>query len=1398
MWRVVNYVETCNMDLSKISKYSSERLFKLFLIFTFAKTEKKMVKILFTVLLIVGTYEFISGQTEDFLFRRISPPEGFTYGNIKTISEDKNGFIWFGTEHGIYRYNSSKVEKFIHLNNKPNTVPGDNIQKILKDKSGTLWVLTTDGICIFDELEQKFKAPDFKDPDDEESNFNYNEVAENSRGELFLLRGNEICRINFADSSIQAIPIQLAEENDFPTHFLFDNSDVMWIGTSRGYVYSSSDPYHDFQLFCHQRTDRIHAICQDNATFWLGYETMGADHVNQQGSLIDYYSENGKDQVKLPNNRVRDIVKDSYNRIWIGTYNGLALITRNQVQSVKKDYYNNLPHNSIHSMFIDSKEGLWIGTWTGGLAFLDRNDNQFLHFSRNQGENSLISNIVSSFAQDKNGTIWVGTEDGGLNKFNREKKEFISYDATNPVIGPNNIKSIVIDHENQLWLGSYSLGLWKFNQNNGTFQRYLLPNLENSNIYAMLPDDDGIWLGTYGTGLFYHNLHTGELIRYRTNSTDPTSISSNLVRVLLNDSYGGLWIGTQNGLNYKPKGSEKFKRYFNNRSGILSIGNNQIFALLEDRNGQIWIGTGGGGVNCYNTETGEIKVLVPENGLAGNNVFGILEDRKGNMWFSTENGISRYSPHDGTFKNYSKEDGLQGTQFNPGAAYKLSNGEFLFGGPNGFNLFNPENLTENPIPPKVFITSLEVNNEKVKPNQPGSPVQEAIQSLKEMKLKHHQNSLSFEFVANNYIQPTKNQFRYRLVNYQDNWINVGNEGKATFTKIPPGEYIFEVMGSNNDGIWSIVPTRLNIEIMFPFWRSNVAYIIYFLFLLSAAWIIRREIIYRQQLRRQLLIGKVQRENEENLHQMKLQIFTNISHEFRTPLTLILSPLELIMHKKNFDSDTREHLTMIQRNAQRLSMLINQVIDFRKFELNKIGYTPTKIDVIKVSTGICNHFDVYAKDKHILFEMISPFSKIEMELDSEKLDKVIFNLLSNAFKFTPEQGTIRLTIETTSFIPGENKVYSTPTDLTGQVLAIRVFNSGPAIPEEEISRIFDRFYNAAPENIRGTGIGLHLCREYAKLLGGAITFENLPEGGVIFSVILPQTKESSVAHAKQKIIKSWSNLHETDKEPDDEKHTSKKEFAHSVLVVEDNNDMQKQIRNLLKNDYKVLLASNGNQGLEIAREIFPDLIISDVIMPGMDGFEMCKNLKEDIHTSHIPVILLTALSETDKQIDGLETGADAYITKPFNNKLLKARISNLLESRKRLQKSFKESEEQWADNTNLTQRDKNLVDRSVQIVEKHLLDPNFSVEQLAAELGVSRSSLHRKMRVLTNQSATEFIRYVRMKKALKLMKESDLNIDEIGFAVGFNSHSYFSQCFKKLYGKTPTEYQAEIKITHLKE
>lgn len=1341
---------------------------------------------LFCLLLILVTL-LTKAQSTDIQFRTISPQGGFTYSAVKTIAEDANGLIWFGTEHGAFRYNTLKMQKYIHLQDDPHSLPADHVLHILKDQSGKMWFATYGGLCFFNDAQQNFVTVKLKEEPGVRLNTTLREVLQNKNGDFFTLHRTQFCQLNFSDSIFQTLPLRLDENDDVLMHAFFDSSDNLWIGTNKGYVYYSEPPYQNFRTFSHQQNASVRSLCKDNNTLWIGYEWGGIDHVNEQGLLIDHYDEKNTGNTQLPHNRVRQIIKDADNRIWVATYNGLLVIDKNGTRTIRKNQYSKLPHNSVYSMFLDSHKSIWVGTWSGGLGYHSPYDSQFLHFNKDGNTGSMNSNVVSSFAEDGDGTIWIGTENGILNCFNRDQKSFTSHVLQRTNTGTSNIKCIVSDQHNRLWIGTLSNGLWYFDKQNQSFKQLDIFDEDIVNLYTILPDEKGLWLGTYGTGLYYYDFETRKNTVFKVNATDPNAISSNQIRVIFRDSYGGLWIGTHSGLNYKPKGSNNFTRYYYNSTEGQRISNNEIFAIQEDRSGKIWVGTGGGGVDCYDPNTRRFTNLSPEDGLAGYNVYGILIDNRENLWFSTDNGLSCYHPRDKKFTNYSQEDGLQGNQFNPGAAYKCRNGNMLFGGPNGFNLFAPDLIINNPTPPKIIITDLIINNKKIDATH-DSPVPQAIPVAKTIKLNHFQNSLTFEFITNNYIHSQKNQFRYRLRNYENNWQEAGNEERATFTKVPPGTYTFEVTGSNNNGVWANSPTQLEVVIRPPFWLTWYAYLFYLLLLAAIFWSIRKEIILRKELKNQLLLERVQRENEEKLHQMKLQFFTNISHDFRTPLTLILSPLENMLSEEEFAPKTIENLTMIQRNAKRLRRLIDQLLDFRKLEFNKAVYTPVQTDLIDLCRDVCYDFEGYARDKTIFFSFESALSKIELEFDPDKIDKVLFNLLSNAFKYTPEKGTISLSVEVANAETFTQTFdYSTDPIPIGKVIAIQVKDSGPGLVTEELPRIFERFYQSENIQNQGTGIGLHLCREYVKMHQGTILVKSAPGEGIRFTVLIPVRNEGKVGGKQKK-----QNWQAPQNDPDEEIISGEK-YIHSILVVEDNLEMQKYIRNLLNDEYRVLVAGNGTQGFEMANELYPDLVISDIMMPGIDGFELCKRLKEDIRTSHIPVILLTALSDTEKRISGLKTGANAYLTKPFDNKLLKAQISNLLVARKRMQEAFAESQEKWEEDTNLMPPDKKLMDKAIEIVDKHILDVNFTVEQLAEELNMSRSSLHRKMRALTNQSATEFIRYIRLKKAIKLMKEGNYNIDEIGYAVGFNSHSYFSQCFKKQFDKTPSAYMNDLKL-----
>ena len=1324
-----------------------------------------------------------SSQDDPILFRRVSPQGGFTYGAVRTITQDSLGSVWFGAEHGLYRYNSEEFQKYFSNPEDSTSLPGDNIRKILTTKKGKLWVVTSDGACYFNYQTNQFVPVQLAVHPKTTNLSTIQNIAENNRGQLVAVFYNHIGIFQSQTSNqVDILPFKF-QNNESLSSVTFDSSDQLWIGTNRGAVYRSTPPYQTMELFCKHRSETVLTLCSDNNTLWIGYDWGGADHVNENGTIIQHYDQKKRGDAYIPHERVRQILKDSQNRIWLATYSGILLVSKNGNQIIKSNRYNNLPANSIYSLYSDSQNGIWIGTWSGGLTYYNPNENRFLHIQQLATDNISEGDVVSSFAEDQNGIIWIGSENDGLGSYNPKTKEFKHYQIPKKIAASPNIKSLAIDHQNRLWLGIFSKGLWLFDQQTKHFKEVKILNEKRVHIYNIWPVENGLWLASFSHGVIFYNFETKKITRYSNNSSDPNSLSSNTARCLIKDSYGGIWVGTNYGLNYLAKGSTKFQRYLASAAKN-GISNDEIFSLQEDHAGKIWIGTGGGGVDCFDPNTGQFRNFTKADGLAGFNVYGILEDNQANLWFSTENGISCYNPQSNHFRNFHEDNGLQGNQFNPGAAYKTTTGLFLFGGPNGYNMINPASIGLNSFNPVARIARMYVNNVPLENYE--KKQFNFVTTLSSIELPYYENSLSFEFVASNYILPDRNRFRYRLKGYDDQWVDSGVEGLATFTKIPPGNYILEVMASNNDGIWSSQITHLVITITPPFWLTWYAYLFYLMLLVVTAIIIRKALVIRRQLKDELLVERVKNEKEEELHQAKLQLFTNISHEFKTPLTLILSPLDHIMRNRKFDPDTDDHLQMVKRNADRLNRLISQVIDFRKLELGKSSFHPQPTDLVKLGMEVCDFFKVYAKDKHIDFSLTAEIPQLVSQADEEKIDKVLFNFLSNAFKNTPDGGVIKVQIRQ---LPLLNKLFKTGfctnTKLDGSGIEIRVDDNGNGIDPQELPLIFNRFYQGEETLQQGTGIGLHLCREYAEMHQGAIYVESELGRGSRFSLILPT--DILIENEEPQLEKKWF-------EPQKGETLEEEPVVsgQTILIVEDHLEMQRHLRYIFQDEYHVLTASNGNQGFDIASEFSPNLIVSDVMMPGKDGFELCAQLKEDIRTSHIPVILLTALSETDKHISGLQTGADAYMTKPFDDLLLKAQVKNLLKSRTKLQESFVNSQEEWEGDTSLMPADKNLVTKAIRIIERHLQDVNFSVEMLAAELNISRSSLHRKIKALTNQSSTEFIRYVRLKKAIQLMKDGNYNIDEIGYAVGFNSHSYFTQSFKKQFGETPSAYMNDLK------
>ena len=781
----------------------------------------------------------------------------------------------------------------------------------------------------------------------------------------------------------------------------------------------------------------------------------------------------------------------------------------------------------------------------------------------------------------------------------------------------------------------------------------------------------------------------------------------------------------------------------------------------------------------------------------GNEIFSILQDQKQSLWIATDNGLYKFNVLSNTIEHFDSNRGIKNNNFYPTAALKSNNGELYFGGSNGLIRFQPDMIVTNPIPPITTITQLFVNNKKVVPSNENSILKEAINNTTSLKLNYQQNSFSLEFIANNYIHPEKNNYKYRLKNFDEKWITTKKRGQALFTNIPIGNYIFEVKASNNNGIWNETPTRISIQITPPLWLTWYAYLFYVFIVMTTLYFLRKQTINRQKLKLKLKLTQIRSEAEEKLHQMKLQFFTDISHEFRTPLTLINGPINRLLNGNPKNTDlSRKQLTLIKNNTDRLLRLINQFLDFRRIDQGKLKLSPINTDLISFCKNVFDCFEELASQRRFNYNFITEYTSLKMDFDADKIDKVLVNVLSNAFKNTSDQGNITLKIKKNkkSKLKDNWSNFSTGEELHSDFIEISITDSGLGISSENLPKLFERFFQIKYNNqsdVSGTGIGLSLTTNYINIHNGRLIVSSLKGVGTTFYIYLPIHQSNTLNEQPNTRIglKSFDYDSEANKynvpEVKNDKIIDNQEAL--ILIAEDNPDLLEFLEDSLSNHFRIAKSKNGKEALNLAMSLHPDLIISDIIMPEMDGIELCKSIKEDIRTSHIPVILLTALSTVQDKISGIQSGADAYVPKPFNEEFLISQIDNLLNSRKILRSLFASKQEEWDEEVNILNIDKKFIGKAIDTVENNISNYDFTVEDFAKSLNLSRTHLHRKLKSLTNQSATEFIRNIRLKHAIVLMKSGDYRINEIGYIVGFNSHNYFTKAFKKQYGKSPRDF-----------
>jgi ligand-binding sensor domain-containing protein/signal transduction histidine kinase/DNA-binding response OmpR family regulator len=1336
-------------------------------------------------------------------------------GRINCIAQDSTGFIWIGTQDGLNRYDGAKIKIFLHRPFDSTTITGNTINDLLCD-GDNVWVAINTGISYYNARDEIFYNINILEtPVLANVKYSVNKVFKDFKSRIFVATQRGVFVFNKPKNLFQKYIIpgkEFAKLNFLEITFITQDRDsIFWIGTHDLGVFSFDENKGLVKEIKHFNgkintllNNKIFSIYEDNHhTVWIG-SNEGLYAVSKTNGIVTRYLSDPDRNNWLPHIGVNEIIEDSRNNLWLATNGGLSIFSRKDgtfVNYFHDDFdESSISNNSVHCIFEDFQHNIWIGSGENGINVIKSHTYEFDCFKRIPNKpNSLNYGFILSVIEDHLGNIWIGTNGKGINKFDIKTQKFqyfVPPIATKSGRQSAAILSLLEDNTGKIWMGTYLGGIVVFNPKTNQYTTYTFDNenpegLSNNIVSNICQDQNGIiWIATNGGGvnIFEPLTNSFRHIRLSTNS-----ISSDFCTFIYPDKMGLIWIGSYYGLNmYNPVTGDNVAFLHNKGPG--SISSDVIQTIYEDSKNRLWIGTDFG-LNLFNRKDRKFINYTTENGLPSNVINGILEDNRGFLWISTNNGLSRFDPEPVKVTNFDVNDGLASTVYYQGAYYKKPNGNLYFGGTEGLTYFNPDKAKHTKYKVPLVFTEFYIYNQPISPKQK-YVLENSIFKTQKIVLNYDQTFIAIEFASLNYVNANKDNYSYFLDGFDRQWNQVRNRRTASYTNLPPGKYTFYVRALNENG--NIAQNSLSIIVNPPLWETWYAYTFYVLLIFALLWLIYSYLHSRNVYRHNLVVERLEKEKAIEINQAKIRFFINVSHDFKTPLTLIVSPLEKLISKGSELVNTeRDHLYhLMYRNTLRLSRLINQIMDLRKIDTGNIKLYVTRNDINAFIHEIALSFEEYAHNHTMDFTVNSKFDKLEVWFDVDKIEKVVYNILSNAFRYTHDGKSISISIE--QLQPGELDNLPQGKYYEGFV-KISVQDQGRGIPEDMQGKIFTRFYQVQTEtlaNPASSGVGLSIAREFVEMHQGRITVQSKLKHGSIFSVFLPlgksHFKEEELApeHSTDLIRVFENDIKPKEKpiidevvEPDENEGKSK----YKLLIVEDNYELRRFLCDSLEQKYKVLEAQNGKDGFAITLAQFPDLVISDVMMPVMNGIELCKSIKNDVRVSHTPVILLTVLNSINNQIEGYEIGADDYITKPFNLNLLEARIINLIESRKKINRKFleelKPNPKQYYHNL----LDEKFIEKALDVVEKNISNTEFSAEDFASQIGMSRSNLHIKLKALTDQSATEFIRVTRLKKAIGFLSEYRYNISEVSYMVGFNSISYFNRCFKQQFGKTPSEF-----------
>lgn len=1315
--------------------------------------------------------------------RYLGIEQGLSNNQVTCIFQDHYGFIWFGTYDGLNKYNGYNFVIFRNKLEDSSSLINNRIVTINEDADNNIWIGTKEGISFYDIRKGNFSPLYFtgKHSSSRQQIVTVvNSIEREANGQMMVGTGGKgLIIFEKAATTGMSIPCIYNHKMLYDYHVQAIQTDEhkrVWVFV-QGVGLCLYDDKAESVIPVNTSIQTGTCITSNRqGILWIGTELGLFEYNVGTNTVTSRYTQ---DKGSLSSNNVVKLCYDKESRLWIATDGGGINILDTKTRHIRHLSAGKpgeaLTSASVYAIYEDKEARKWVGTLRGGVNIIDPHRKNFKNITSNAGDpNSLISNFVLSFCEEADGKLWIGTDGGGLSVWDRYLNRFTNFKHQQNVPGSlsnNFVTSITKDFQNNIWLATYGGGVNRYNSHTGYFSHYdcssTNKNYSDRYVWVLYEDPEkNLWAGTCsGGGLYRFNRSGNRFELFDDKLTDIISV--------MEDKAGQLWAGNYNTLFSIDQKSKKHQAY--------NIGS-PVRCIYEDKAGSLWIGTEGKGLLKFDRNTNDFKAYTDARGLCNNAVLNILEDSLGNLWISTFNGISKFNPASNSFVNFYQSDGLQSNQFNYNAALVTRNGEFIFGGIKGFSIFRPDKLTMGYTMPGIELTSFRIDN--ITAERSGHIPKEQVQyDIKQVEVPFSKATFSFEFVALEYTAPDKIVYAYYLQGWDKTWNYTGSNRTANYSHLTEGTYILRIKSTNAEGVWNTHERVLKIIVLPPWYRTWWAYVIYLSLTAAALYIYLLYKNRQAQLTYEVRLAHMETEKEKELNERKVSFFTSVSHEFRSPLTLIVNPLKEMFYGNRQHIDAGD-LHVVYRNAKRLLSLVDQLLLFQKAgEHDKLRVA--RLNFVEICKEVYLCFTHQASKKQIDYNFICNREAIELYADREKIEIILFNIISNALKYTPEKGTVTFRLAETT-----------------EGIQVSMEDTGPGIPDGIGNKLFEKFGQVHDKRTplkSGFGIGLFVARNFVEIHKGTISYSNKSEGGTIFQVELRKGKDHFDGDI---IIEDGMNkgvlFDELLEEVDIPESVSKDPVGNeaidalvtdikSMLIVDDDKDTREYIAGIFNENFKLYQSDNGEEALKLVKRYSPDIIISDVMMQKMSGIELCNKLKEDVSTSHIPVVLLTATSSAELKLEGVACGADDYITKPFEKELLVARVNSILKSRNSLQKYFYNEITLQKNNFKISEEYTIFLNRCIAVVERHIGNEEFNIKMLSHEIRMSHSSLYKKVKSISGQSVNAFIRFIRLRKAAEMFINTDRNVTEVAFEVGITDIKYFRAQFFKLFGMNPSDY-----------